>query len=147
MTTLSLPRVSSDAVRIRTAFVALALVVCTHTRAHAQGTGTIATAGLTPGWATFGEAVPQGQATSGLKIGTLPTQTDVKNRWPDGSIKFAIVSANVSTAGNYAVTAASTGTGVFAPSVPIASVTLMISGVAYVATLPTTVSAEVWLSG
>ena len=33
--------------------------------------------------ATFGEAVPQGQATAGLQIGSLATQTDVKNRWPD----------------------------------------------------------------
>src|SRR5262252_2858667 len=105
MTLLS-PWSSSDADRIRTAFVALALVVGTHTRADAQEARAIATVGLTPGWATFGEAVPQGQATSGLRIGSLPTQTDVKNRWPDGSIKFAIVSANVSTAGNYNVTAA-----------------------------------------
>ena len=125
----------------------VALVVGAPLHAHAQGAGPIATVGLTPGWATFGEAVPQGQATSGLQIGSLPTQTDVKNRWPDGSIKFAIVSANVQTAGNYAVTAATAATGSFAPIVPTASVTLTIGGTAYVATLPSSPTGDVWLAG
>src|SRR5262249_45079996 len=85
--------------------------------------------------------------TSGLQIGTLPTQTDVKNRWPDGSIKFAIVSANVQTAGNYPVTAATAATGSFTPVVPTASVTLAIGGTSYVATLPSSPTADVWLAG
>src|SRR5262245_13947595 len=59
---------------------------------HVTAAGTpIATVGLTAGWATFGEAPPPGAATTGLQIGSLTTQTDIKNRWPDGSIKFAIV--------------------------------------------------------
>ena len=75
--------------------MALAIVLASaHTRLAGQTGGTVATVGLTAGWATFGEALPQGQATGALQIGSLPTQTDVKNRWPDGSIRFA-ASANV----------------------------------------------------
>src|SRR5262245_24720887 len=97
-------RGASAALRVRILVTTLALVIAgAHTRPTAQ-TGAIATVGLTAGWATFGEAIPQGQATGALQIGSLPTQTDVKNRWPDGSIKFAIVSANVPSAGSYAVT-------------------------------------------
>jgi hypothetical protein len=59
----------------------------------------IATVGLSSGWATFGEAVPQGLAVNGLRVGSLATQTDVKNRWPDGSIRFAVVTVNVPAAG------------------------------------------------
>ena len=108
---------------------------------------TIATVGLTSGWATFGEAVPQGLAVSGLRVGSLATQTDVKNRWPDGSIRFAVVSVNVPTAGAYAITAATSATTPFAPSLPTASVTLTIGGVAYTAALPTSASTDAWLSG
>jgi hypothetical protein len=61
---------------------------------------------LTRGWATFGLALPQGQAAGAVQVGTLPTQTDVKSRWPDNSIKFAVVSANVPSDGHYAITAA-----------------------------------------
>jgi hypothetical protein len=107
----------------------------------------IATVGLTPGWAIFGEAVPPGVATGGLQIGALPTQTDVKNRWPDGSIKFAIVSAQVSTAGTYPVSPSAAASGSFTPIVPTASVTLTIEGRSYVATLPAHPGADVWLDG
>src|SRR5262249_30019499 len=134
MTTLLLPRCSAGALRTRTVLVALALVACAGARAYGQGT--IATVGLTPGWATFGEAVPQGLATGGLQIGTLPTQTDVKNRWPDGSIKFAIISASVPTAGNYDVIAATASSGSFTPVVPTASVTLVIGGRPYLGSRP-----------
>jgi hypothetical protein len=60
---------------------------------------------LTQGWATFGLALPEGEAPDAVQVGTLPTQTDVKSRWPDGSIKFAVVSAKVPATGHYAVTA------------------------------------------
>ena len=50
---------------------------------------------FTKGWATFGLAVPAGAARSGLQVGTFPTQTDVKVRWPDGSIRFAVVSTKI----------------------------------------------------
>src|SRR5262249_21170678 len=77
--------------RLRLAAPALVFAAWPHARLGAQSTGPVATVGLTAGWATFGEAIPQGRATAGLQVGSLPTQTDVKNRWPDGSIKFAIV--------------------------------------------------------
>src|SRR5262249_14389722 len=50
---------------------------------------------LTPGWATFAQVLPQGFAYDGLQVGNLVTQTDVKNRWIDGSIRYAIVTAAV----------------------------------------------------
>ena len=113
--------------------------------AHAQTA--IGTVGLTQGWATFGQAAPQGAAPAALKVGSLATQTDVKSRWPDGSIKFAIVTANVPTAGNYAITAAAAPGGSFTRVMPTASVTLTIGGTAYVATLPASASSDVWMSG
>src|SRR5262249_61371922 len=96
---------------------------------------------------TVGEALPEGQAAGALQIGALPTQTDVKNRWPDGSIKFAIVSANVPSAGNYPVTSAPAAGGSFAPVVPSASAMLTVGGVAYVASLPPTPGSDSWLGG
>src|SRR5262245_18044400 len=63
-----------------------------HAAGVAAGVGApIGTVHLTAGWATFGEAVPRGVAFDGVKIGTFDTQTDVKSRWDDGSIRFAIV--------------------------------------------------------
>ena len=67
-------------------------------------TETLATVGLTPGWATFGQALPPDAAFESLQLGSLPTQTDVKTRWADGSIRFAVVTAAVSEAGSYAIT-------------------------------------------
>jgi all-beta uncharacterized protein len=133
--------------RVSTLLIALALIAGAHIRLASQTSGTIATVGLTAGWATFGEALSPGEATGTLQIGSLPTQTDVKNRWPDGSIKFAILSANVPSAGSYAVTASAAAGGSFAPVVPAASVTLTIGGVAYVASLPPTPGSDVWLAG
>ncbi|TXT35775.1 MAG: PDK repeat-containing protein [Planctomycetota bacterium] len=75
---------------------------------HAQPTAmTQAIVALTPGWATFGQALPQGVAFEALQVGALKTQTDVKTRWPDGSIRFAVVTAKVETAGSYPIRAAS----------------------------------------
>ena len=87
---------------------------------------TLATVNLTTGWATFGQALPMGAASSGLRVGTFATQTDVKNRWPDGSIRFAIVSVHVPTGGDYAIQPVTISTGSFAPSLPTASVALTI---------------------
>ena len=100
--------------------VALALPVCVATL-DAQ-TPQVATVGLTPGWATFGQALPQGAATSGLQVGNLATQTDVKNTWPDGSIRFAIVTVNATTAGTFPVTPAAPSAGTLAPALPTAAV-------------------------
>lgn len=109
--------------------------------------GAVGTVGFTAGWSTFGQAVPQGWATSGLQVGSLSTQTDIKNRWPDGSIKFAIVSANIPSSGTYAVTSANLQSGTFTPVVPTTSVTLNIGGTVYTATLPTTPSSDIWMAG
>lgn len=72
---------------------------------------------LTPGWATFGQALPEGAAYQGLRVGNLPTQTDVKTRWNDGSIKFAVVTAQVSVEGDYTLTDAPEMPGSFAPTI------------------------------
>ena len=110
-------------------------------------TSPVATVGLTPGWATFGQALPRGAATGGLQVGTLATQTDVKNTWPDGSIRFAIVTVNATAAGTFAVSPAAPSGRAMAPTVPAASVVLTIDGAAYTATLPPAPSSDLWLSG
>ena len=122
---------------------ALSAVTAVAVRADAP----IATVGLTPGWVTFGQAVPQGMASAGLKIGSLDTQTDVKTTWSDGSIRFAVLTANVLAAGNYAVTAAPSVGGPLTPSLPTASVALNIGGVVFTANLPAALSSDRWLSG
>jgi hypothetical protein len=58
---------------------------------------------LTPGWATFGQALPQGFATTSVQIDGLTTQCDVKTLWPDDSIRFAILTAFVTVEGDYTV--------------------------------------------
>jgi hypothetical protein len=102
---------------------------------------------LTAGWATFGQVLPEGQYFGSLKIGNLPTQTDVKNFWPDGSIKFAVVSAHVPSAGTYALTSAPPPSGTFTPTIPTAAVSFTINGTTYTAALPRTVSSDLWLNG
>jgi hypothetical protein len=108
----------------------------------------IATVHLTPGWATFGEAVPRGVAFDALQVGSLQTQTDVKTRWDDHSIRFAVVTVNATADGDYAVVPAANPAGVpLTPSLPAASVSLTIGGVAHTATLPGAWSDDRWLSG
>jgi hypothetical protein len=102
---------------------------------------------LTKGWATFGQVLPEGQAFGRLSLGGLPTQTDVKNLWPDGSIKFAVVTAYIPTAGVYALTSAPPASGHFTPTIPTAGVTLAVNGTTYIAALPRTVSTDLWLNG
>src|SRR5262249_12270352 len=133
---------------LRAVAIVAALVACAHARLDAQTTPTIATVGLTPGWATFGEAVPPGQATSGLPRGALRTQTDDKTRGPDGSIKFGTLTANVPDPGNdhpstdYPITAATASSGSFTATSQPVSVLLNIGGSAYVATMPTDAGAD-----
>jgi hypothetical protein len=102
---------------------------------------------LTAGWATFGQVLPEGAAKGSLQLGDLATQTDVKDRWADGSVKFAVVSAYVPTAGVYDLTAGPAPTGSFTPTIPDAVVNVAISGTTYTATLPKAVSGDLWLSG
>jgi hypothetical protein len=126
-------------------FVATAAVVfaLASTPADAQ----IAVHAFTAGWTSFGQAVPQGAATSGLQLGSLFTQTDVKTRWPDGSIRFAVVSASVPAAGTYAISPAPIAGGAFTPALPSASVALTIGSATYTAALPAVSSNDMWLSG
>jgi hypothetical protein len=141
------PRASNIAWRsgwLRLAIV-LGVVITGAVRPAAQEP--IASIGLTAGWATFGQALPQGAAVEGVQVGTLPTQTDVKNRWADGSIRFAIVTVYSPSAGTYAISPSAAGTGTFVPSTPTVNVTLTIGGVPHVATLPSAPSADTWLSG
>src|SRR5262249_19208152 len=70
--------------------------------AASSGLGTVA---LTAGSASFGQALPRGLAFGGLQVGSLATQTDVKVRWDDGSIRFAVLTAQVPATGTYPLTA------------------------------------------
>jgi hypothetical protein len=60
----------------------------------------------TPGWTTFGQIIPRGIALTRLKVGNLITQMDVKVTWPDGSIRYAILTAHIPAPGPYPVTGA-----------------------------------------
>ena len=106
----------------------------------------VATYRLGPGWATFGIALPPTAAANAVQVGTLPTQTDVKVRWPDGSIRFGVVSVRVASGGTYAIASASRMQGEFAPTLPPASVTFTIGGKPYVASLPSVLT-DSWLAG
>jgi hypothetical protein len=131
----------------RLLLAATTVLLISNGRGITAQTSPVATVGLTAGWATFGEAVPQGAARDGLQVGALLTQTDVKSRWADGSIRFAIVTVNAPAGATYDLTAAAAPGGTFTPTVPDASVTLTIGGVTYVAALPNAPSSDVWLSG
>lgn len=129
----------------RAQYGVVAFLFCLLVRGALSASGPVGLVYLTPGWATFGQAVPQGQAVVGLQVGSLPTQTDVKNRWPDGSIRFAIVTAAVDAEGQYPVTAAAASVGTFTPSPRNISVTLTIAGVPHVANAPS--GGDPWLQG
>jgi hypothetical protein len=113
---------------------------------RAEAAETLATYTFGTGWATFGLVLPPGKAFTGVSVGDLPTQTDVKVRYPDQSIRFAIVTARITAAGSYAIAAASQSTGSFAPALPAASVEISVSGQTYVAQLPVSLPAS-WLDG
>lgn len=98
------------------------------------------------GWITFGQVVPQGVAKDGLQLGNLPTQTDVKVKWPDGSIRFAVVTAKIPSAGTYELKSSSLNSGTFTPSTPSASVQFT-GGITNTVDLPNTVSNDLWLNG
>jgi hypothetical protein len=90
--------------------------------------------------------LPQGAARGGVKVGALATQTDVKTTWPDGSIRFAVVTARVGTSGSYGIVGYSASTGSFTPVWPSAATTLKIGGASYVAALPPFTGVDSWLS-
>ncbi len=134
--------------RARTLVTSVLVIVWALTRVAALSAQTpIATVALTPGWVTFGQVVPKGFASDGLRVGSLTTQTDVKTRWDDGSIRFAVVTVKADAAGDYAVSAGPASGAAFVPALPPATVALTMNGVLYVATLPPDASADRWLSG
>ena len=114
---------------------------------HAAAQEPVAAVGVSQGWATFGQALPQGAAINGVQVGTWPTQADIKSRWPDGSIRFAVVTVHAPAAGTYGITPAAASTGSFVPATPNVAVTLTIGGVPYVATVPSAPSTDAWLAG
>lgn len=106
------------------------------------------------GWLTYGVALKQGDAT-GIKFPGLTTQVDVKSSYGDGTIRHAIVTANVPT-GSLAVNAGTADTGSFTPSWPTCTVTFVQSNSpgggasaagTYVATLGSYDASDPWLSG
>jgi hypothetical protein len=126
-------------------YVVLLLLAIRPNIAHAA---IVATYHFGPGWATFGLVVPRGVAPagSGLQIGSLPTQTDLKTTWPDGSIRFAVLSARIQLSGFYPITTVPRSTAAsFTPLWPLASVTFIIDGVSYVAALPPFTGVDSWL--
>jgi hypothetical protein len=58
---------------------------------------------LGKGWSTFGIALPRGLYRTKLSVGDLPTQTDVKTRWADDSIRFAIVTTRCPGQGSFPI--------------------------------------------
>ena len=121
-------------------------VACLANPATAQ-TQVLANIGLSKGWATFGQALPQGAVRGTVLVGNSPTQTDVKTRWPDGSIRFAVLTAKVTATGTFSLVAAKANSGSFVSTVPTAQVRFVIAGTTWTASLPATPSTDVWLSG
>lgn len=132
--------------RRATQLIAFLLFICVGLVPAVEAQTAIANYNFTAGWATFGLALPAGAAANGVQVDGLPTQTDVKVRWPDGSIRFAVVSANIPAAGIYAIRSGAASSGSFTPALPAVSVTLTVNGQALVATSPSVVS-DLWLSG
>jgi hypothetical protein len=128
----------------RTLVLAVGLLAALANGAFAQQP--LATYRLGAGWATFGLALPSGAARDGLAVGTAATQTDVKSRWPDGSIKFAVVTSRVASQDNYRITAAPAAAGHARPVWPSASVDFVIGPGRWSAPLPSTLT-DVWLDG
>jgi hypothetical protein len=132
-------------VRLRRILLAAVVVLAT-ARSAGAADAVLARYTLTRGWATFGLALPQGAARGAIQVGSLPTQTDVKVRWADGSIRFAVVTANIITNGAYPITGGTSAAGTAVAADPEAAVTLMIGGKPYVANLPAG-RVDPWLRG
>jgi hypothetical protein len=130
--------------------LALAVLLVTSVPGLALG-DIVATPRLGRGWATFGLVVPEGLAPAGaeLRVGTLPTQTDVKTAWSNGSIRFAVVTARVAAPGVYPISTTNSRAagGSFSPRWPVVSVEFKIDGAPYTANLPAYTDSDSWLSG
>jgi hypothetical protein len=103
---------------------------------------------FTRGWATFGLTLPARAARDGVQVGSFPTQTDVKVRWADGTIRFAIVTARITAPGTYAIVPAPApiGGGALGAAPPRGSVALTIQGRQYVAAV-IPIRNDPWLNG
>lgn len=124
----------------------LAFAVALAARAVVFTADPLATYRLGRGWATFGLALPQGAARGAVAVGALATQTDVKTRWPDGSIRFAVVTARAPAAGTYPIVPASPLAGSSRATWPAALVELTIGPGRWEAALPPA-PADRWLAG
>jgi hypothetical protein len=132
----------------RALLLSAVLIIAGSATATAQIAGPLAVYTLSPGWATFGLALPPSAASGKLRVGALPTQTDVKVRWPNGSIRFAVVSVNVPRAGSYPVVADAAASAATVPAtVPPVSVTFSVNGTPHVARLPQGPGVDTWLAG
>jgi hypothetical protein len=107
----------------------------------------VAKIGATKGWATFGLALPKGVAREGLQVGGMKSQPDVKTRWSDGSIRFAVLTAWIPRSGTYQVSTCPEGVGTFQPEAPQAAVRLTIADRQWTAQLPGKPSKDIWLAG
>jgi hypothetical protein len=130
-------------IRRRIVFALLAVVLSVRPARAA----TFATYQFGVGATTFGLAIPPGTATTGVQIGSFATQTDVKTRWPDGSIRFAVVSAQITAAGSYTLASATPPSGSFTPAWPAITVEFVISGVTWIASAGAFSTADQWLTG
>lgn len=108
----------------------------------------------TTGWLVRPVAAEQGDVPTGfgLQLGSFTSQTDWKQSWPDGSMRYGILSCNATSTGVKALTVVPQSGVAHTPVWPSASVTFSItsgsgSGNTYVATLPTLTTADPWLSG
>lgn len=54
-----------------------------------------------PGLSTFGQVLSPGAALYGVHLDNCPTQVDAKAFWPDGSIRFAVVTVDAVDEGTY----------------------------------------------
>jgi hypothetical protein len=111
------------------------------------GAQTIATYQFGTGAITFGMALPQGTTSGGVQVGSLITQTDVKTRWRDGSVRFAVVSATIQNGGSYPITPAAAASNTFTPTWPNISFELNIGGTTFTASPGAFSANDVWLSG
>jgi hypothetical protein len=98
--------------------------------------------------ATLGQ-IPSG---SGVQVAAFTTQTDVKQTWGDGSLRYGIASCNATSTGSKALTVGAASGAAFTPTPPTVTVTFVItagsgSGSTYVATLGSYTAADKWLSG
>ncbi len=111
-----------------------------------ESLGPLALHQFTKGWATFGQVFPPGVVKKAVQIGSLPTQTDVKTTWADGSVRFAVVSAYIPSDSEYELKSGETSLDTFNPKIPAALVKFTINGETWTAGLPQTLQ-DMWLNG